>query len=192
MWSAAMLKSLSLLLQRISSGYTIAFAIAVYAIFISQVMPAESERSFLYAGEWGSPDGHFFYTPDELYAAISTWGDDGRQAYIEFRLGLDIIWALTYTAFLIAVTSCALRSALAPDDNRQLLNVFALIPMCCDLLENALGITLASNFPERMDNIAWIATGITSVKWSSLAVAHAIMLYALILAAIKRWGSRQN
>jgi hypothetical protein len=173
-------------LDRLSSGWTIALAVALYAIYLTSVMPAQSIESRAYAGAWGGPDRHFFYTPDELYAQVSTWGATGRQQYINFRLGLDIGFALTYAAFLVTVTSVAVRRAWPDDARRRRLNLVALLPMTCDLLENALGIGLVAAFPARLDAVAWLTAGVTGVKWLSLALAHVVMVYALVAAARRR------
>ena len=175
-------QTLSNRLDRLSSGWTIALAIGVYALYLTSVMPAQSIESQAYAGDWGGPDRHFFYTPDELYAQVATWGATGRQQYINFRLGLDIGFALTYAAFLITITSVATRRAWPGDSQRRCLNLVALVPMGCDLLENALGIGLVAAFPSRLDPVAWMTAGVTALKWLSLALAHVVMLYALSAA----------
>jgi hypothetical protein len=166
-------------LDRWSSVGTIALAVALYAFYLASVMPAQSLESHAYAGNWGGPDRHFFYTPDELYARVATWGEAGRRQYIKFRLGLDIGFAFSYAAFLITVTGVALRKAWPGAARRRRLLLLALIPMSCDLLENALGIGLVRAFPARFDALAWLTTCITALKWISLALAHLVMVYAL-------------
>lgn len=177
-----MLTRTSQALHKASSVWTIGLALLIYGYFLGVIMPEASADSQAYGGAWGTPDRQFFYTPDELYSQIATWGDAGRQSYIDFRLGLDIIWALVYTSFLVTVTSVALRSAFQPQDPKLLFNLFPLVPLVADYTENALGVVIASNFPARMDLLAWLATAATSLKWSSLAFAHLVMFYALIAA----------
>lgn len=184
------MSTLSGWLHRFSSGYTICLSVALYGLFIGFVMAPESEVVATYAGNWGSPDGHLFYTPDELYAQISTWGDAGRAHYVDFRLGLDPLWALVYTAFLVTVTSVALRNTYPADDRRQFLNLFPLLPMLGDLTENLLGIILVSNFPERYDALAWLAATVSGLKWITLVIAHLIMLYAIGAAVAARIRTR--
>ena len=184
------LRSVSQLLHRGSSLWTIVISIALYGLFISQVMAPQSAEVSAYAGQWGSPDGHWFYTPDTLYRELATWGDAGRQHYIDFRLGLDPVWALVYTAFLVTVTSVASRYAFAAGDPRQQLNLVALLPMLADLGENALGIVLVANFPQRLDALAWLTTSVSFSKWLTLTIAHGIMLYALGAALYQRRKNR--
>ena len=178
-------------LDQLSSAWTIALTIVIYAIYLTSIMPAQSIESRVYAGDWGGPDRHFFYTPDELYAAVATWGPAGRRQYIDFRLGLDIGFALTYAAFLATVTSVALRRAWPGEARRRQLNLTALLPMGCDLLENALGIALVGAFPARLEAVAWLAAGVTALKWLSLSLAHIVMLYA-VAAAARRLRARPS
>jgi hypothetical protein len=172
-------------LDRLSSGWTITAAAAVYALYLTSIMPAQSLESRAYAGDWGGPDRHFFYSPDEFYAQVATWGSGGRQQYIDFRLGPDIGFALAYAAFLITVTGVAVRRAWPDAPRRRFLLLAPLVPMACDLLENALGIGLVSAFPARFDAITWLTAGVTALKWVSLAAAHVAMLYALVAAAMQ-------
>jgi hypothetical protein len=185
-----MLRRLSGLLMRLANLWTLLLATALYVFFIATVMPDQSAASTGYAGSWGSPDRHFFYTPDELYAQVATWGAGGRADYVEFRLGLDIVWAFAYTAFLVAALGCACRAAFAAGSLRRLLNLSPLPAMLCDYAENAVGIYLVASFPARHDGLAWAATFITAGKWLTLALAHAILIYALAAAIWARWRLR--
>lgn len=173
--------SLSKRLYRYSSWHSVVAATLLYALFLSQVMVPHAAEMRSFAGDWGAPDGHLFYTPGELYAHISTWGTEGRNHYVRFRLGLDPLWAFTYTAFLIAVSSVALRKSTPENDPRRHLNLVPLIPMCADLLENALGIAVVSSIPARLDWLAALMGAVSLTKWTSLAAAHLILLYSLLL-----------
>lgn len=160
----------------------------VYVWFIVSVMPEQSLQSAEYAGDWGAPDRHFFYTPDELYAEISGWSEAGRDHYINFRLGLDILWALAYTGFLCGWISVLLNSTVPSGDPERLLNLFPLITLVADYSENFLGIWLVANSATRMDAVAWLATGITGGKWMTLVMAHGILIYAVIRAWRHKYG----
>ena len=177
-----MLLKLSQVLYRLSSWQTILISTLIYAAFLAGVMIPHGAEMQSFAGDWGAPDGHLFYTPEILYAHVATWGDAGRQHYIDFRLGLDPFWALTYTAFLVTITSVALRRAIAADDRRRLLNLLPLAPMVADLTENMLGIIVITGYPARMDALVWLTASVSCFKWLSLGLAHLFMLYAVVLA----------
>ncbi len=169
-------------LHRRATVPALLLATAAYALFLATVMPQQSAASRAYAGDWGAPDRQFFYTPDELYEQLPRWGEAGRRDYIEFRLGLDIAWALVYTGFLVTAIGCASRRAFAAGDRRRLL-IFAPLPaMLCDYAENALGIFLVASFPQRHDALAMLAALVTTAKWLTLVAAHAVLLYTLAAA----------
>lgn len=180
-----MLRRLSSLLERASRASTLLAVTLVYAWFLGSIMPGQSAQSRAYAGDWGAPDRQLFYTPDELYAELATWGEAGRRHYVDFRLGLDIAWALTYAGFLVIAIGLAARRAFPADDRRRWLNLVPLLPLACDLAENALGIMLVASYPTRLDALAWVAATLTTAKWLLVAGAHAVLVFVLA-AALRR------
>jgi hypothetical protein len=175
-------------LDRAARLWTALPATLAYAWFLARVMPAQSARSRSYAGDWGGPDRHYFYTPDELYAQVATWGAAGREQYMDFRLGPDIGFALAYGAFLVTWTGLALRRAWPGSRGARRWLLLPLLPVAFDLLENALGIALVQGFPARHEELAWLAAAITLLKWSSLALAHVLLLVAMVQAVRARPG----
>lgn len=173
---------LSTRLDRLASPWTLAATVALYAVFLASIMPRQAADSRAYTDAWGAPDRHLFYTPDELYRHVPAWPAAGRRDYIQFRLGWDIGWALTYTAFLVIATSLALRRAFPVGHRRRRLNLPALVPGLLDLAENGAGILLVANADTRLDALAWLAAGLTGAKWLTLGVAHVILLYAVVRA----------
>jgi hypothetical protein len=179
-----LLAKLSNFLYKASSWQMILIATAVYAAFLAGVMIPHGAEMQSFAGDWGAPDGHLFYTPEILYSHLATWGDAGRQHYIDFRLGLDPVWALTYTAFLVTVISVALRRATPTNDHRRAFNLWPLAPMLADLAENLLGVIIVASYPERLDWLVWLTASVSCFKWLSLVLAHLLMIYALVIAGI--------
>lgn len=149
-------------------------------------MPAQAAASRRYAGEWGSPDGHLWYVPDRLYAEVAGWGVAGRADYVDFRLGADLAWGVVYAGWLCLALALALRPVLREGDRRRGLALLPLATLAADYLENALGIFLVSRFPQRFDALAWTATTVTAVKWTTLAAAH-LVLAGAVIAAVRRW-----
>jgi hypothetical protein len=179
-------RRLSASVYRVSRPPVLLAAIALYAVFLSTVMPRQAEDSRAYAGDWGAPDRHFFYTPADFYRHIPAWPEAGRRDYIGFRLGWDIGWALAYTAFLATATSLALRRAFPDGHPQRRLNLATLVPGLLDLAENAAGIVLVANADTRLDLLAWFGASLTATKWLTLAVAHLVLGYALLRAYLFR------
>ncbi|NND55381.1 MAG: hypothetical protein HKN56_10490 [Gammaproteobacteria bacterium] len=158
----------------------------IYGVFLTQVMAPQGAVMTASAGDWGAPDGHFFYTPDELYAAIGAWNDTARSAYISFRLGLDPVWALVYGTWLMVFTGIGLRHATPAESRWRLLILLPLLPVLADLSENLLGIVLVRALPVEHSLLAWLTACVTAGKWLTLALGHLIALAALLAAAYQR------
>jgi len=180
------MQSLTTLLFKIAHWRAALLATFFYAVFLTQVMAPQAETMAATAGTWGAPDGHFFYTPDELYAAIGQWPTAAHDAYVSFRLGLDPLWAITYTLWLITLLGIGLRQSLHEASAWRQLILLPLIPMLADLCENILGIALVTGLPATQPTLAWSAAIVTALKWTTLAIAHLIMMTALALAAVRR------
>jgi len=179
-------------LHRLSKIWTLLAATALYAFFLTSVMPQQAQESATYTDAWGAPDRQFFYTPDQLYTHIPNWPEAGRQDYIQFRLGWDIGWALAYTLWLVSATSLALRGAFPAGHSQRLLNLPALLPGLLDLCENVAGIVLVANADTRLDALAWLGSTLTASKWVTLVLAHGILIYALIAAATAALRRRRS
>lgn len=178
---------------RLSNRYSLVVICLLYAYFLSTIMPAETAKMAEYTSEWGIPDGQFFYTSDIFYREISQWPEAGIEGYIHFRLTLDIVWALVYTSFLITSISLCLAATTHSTDWQRSLNVFPLIPMCCDLSENFLAAWLVSSYPATFDSLVMLCAGLTGFKWSSVLVAHLILLYGmgrLVAYTYRQWRSK--
>jgi hypothetical protein len=177
-------------LYRLANFRGIALATAAYAAFLILVMAPQAEVMQQTAGEWGAPDGHFVYTPDEMYRHLSEWGDEARAAYTKFRLTLDPLWALVYGSFLLTITGTALRRCVATDSSWRKLILLPLLPMSADIAENFFGIALVAALPERIEWLAWLMAATTSFKWLTLALAHVVMVAVIAAALARAWRSR--
>lgn len=184
-----MMRRLSAWFDACSAWYTVLASAIVYGLFLALVMTPHAQEMQALTTEWGAPDGHLFYTPDTLYGELARWQPAGREHYIDFRLGLDPVWALVYASFLIVVTSVALKRAYPEGHPRRLLNLSALLPMLADIGENFLGIALVAAWPERMDALAWLTASVTLFKWTTLVLAHLVMLFAIGAALRARRGA---
>ena len=160
----------------------------VYGVFLTQVMAPQGAVMDATAGDWGAPDGHFFYTPATLYAEIGNWSMAAKSAYIDFRLGLDPLWAVVYGSWLIVFTGIGLRNATADESRWRRLILLPLLPVVADISENLLGIMLVTALPEQLPFLAWLTACITASKWLTLALAHLVALAALAGAGLKRLG----
>lgn len=161
-------------------------ATAAYAAFLSLVMAPQAEVMQQWTGDWGAPDGHLFYTPDQMYLHLSAWGTEAKETYTQFRLTLDPLWALVYGCFLLTITGAALLRLVSGESSWRKLILLPFVPVCADIFENFLGIALVAALPERINWLAWLMATTTGFKWGTLALAHIVMLTVVVLALARK------
>ena len=100
-----MLRDLSEWLERISSRWVVLIALVIFLLFTALVLPRQASSAASTAGDAGSPDMSFFYSPRDLYGMAEAYGSQGRVDYVRARFTFDLIWPLVYTFFLATAIS---------------------------------------------------------------------------------------
>jgi len=178
-------------LRAVSSGWVTLAALLIFVLFSALVLPGQSTAADEVAGNAGSPDMSFFYTPDDLYRMAEAYGETGRRGYVRARFTFDLIWPVVYTLFLVTAISCAFGRAFAPDSRWQRANLLPVLGAVFDYVENISTSVVMLRYPEPtalLDLLAPVATGL---KWLSLGVSF-LLLAAGITIAIWRWGQQRR
>ena len=90
-----MLLRLSSWIDRVSSGRVTLAALALFLLFMILVLPRQAASAQAAAGGAGSPDTSLLYTTQDLYRFAESYGETGRQAYVQAHKNLfDSIEAL--------------------------------------------------------------------------------------------------
>ena len=98
-------------LYRVSSGWVVLAAIAIFVVFSATVLPMAAMDAEQYSNGAAAPDTSFWYSPDDLRSAAEAFGPEGRTAYVEARYTFDLVWPLVYGAFLATTLSWLLSRA---------------------------------------------------------------------------------
>ncbi len=114
----------------------------------------------------GKPlDLYLFYSPQEAFALINSYGDDNRASYALGSATIDMIYPLCYSTFLgLGLTFILVRSY----EQHEAIQYFRLFPytiLFADVAENMCIISLLLDYPNKDANIALLATIFTSLKW---------------------------
>ena len=129
------------------------------------------------------------YTPDEVYDTLSNMGGGGRDAYLYVVLA-DLYYPLAYVALLVLVIGYLLQRMFP--HNRMLHN-FMFLPLlagAADIGENICLATILYRFPVRVDDVARVANGFTSVKNIALLVSIAFAIVGLLLRVKRKKDAR--
>lgn len=187
-----MVRKLSESIIRISSGRITLAAVIVFLVFTAVILPRQSAQSESYAGEAGSPDQSFFYTPDELYQMAEAYGSEGRSSYIRARFTFDLIWPLVYMFFLGASLGWLCGKLIDETSRLRLLPWLPLLGGLFDYLENIAAAMVMARYPDPTNLAASIAPYLTLLKWSCIAISFAVILVLIVKNGFNRLRSAKE
>ena len=169
-----------------ASGWAALVSVGVFVVFTALVLPPQAARAREYAGEAGSPDSSFWYTPDQLMAWADAYGAEGRSAYVTARLTFDVVWPLVYTAMLVLVLGWLLGRATFPGSTARLALLLPLAAFLFDYAENFCAAVVMARYPEATPVLAWLAPIFTAGKWTTLSLAFLAVTVAAVAALVAR------
>ena len=188
-----MFSQISKRLTKISSIKLTAFSFLLYLFFMFVVLPSlASKATELFAG-LGSPDLLFSYSNEKLYEVASTYGELGRNAYIETRFQFDLVWPVVYTLFLVTSISWFCSRITNVQSKLRYCNLLPIVAVVFDLLENISVSIVMYQFPAKTALFSNVASYATTLKWIfvyasflALAISMVIFLWMSIKKLITR------
>jgi hypothetical protein len=115
-------------------------------------------------------DVWYAYTPARVFGLINALGPEGRRLYALSELTLDLVYPLIYTPFLLAMLGLVVPPALPGSWLADWLPRLPLALMVSDYCENACLVSLLKIYPRQPQALAWLASGITTLKNTILAI----------------------
>ncbi len=179
-----MLQFMTAIMDKTSKGSLVILSIAIFALFLIVILPAQKKKVESYAGEAGSIDMSFFLSPEKVYSIAEAYGEDGRRQYIRARVTFDVVWPLAYTFFMVSLITFCLKRVVGEDSKWMGLNLVAIAPIIFDFIENGMAVTIMSAYPDRMDTAARIMAAATAVKWITMSLAFLILTVALLVLPV--------
>lgn len=180
------MKTLSTWMIKVSKGWlALAFTLLMVA-FMIWVLPDQSAKADIYAGEAGSPDTSFFYRPEQLFQIAEAYGEAGRQAYIRARFTFDLVFPLVYGVFLITCISWFLGRSSKPDSRLRLLNLVPVAGVGFDFLENIAASLVMGVYPSRLGWGAVLASSFTLIKWVFVYGSFIVLVGVFVLWLTRR------
>ena len=188
-----MFSQISKKLTKISSIKLTAFSFLLFLFFMCVVLPSlASKAAELFAG-LGSPDLLFFYSSEKLYEMASSYGELGRNAYIETRFQFDLVWPVVYTLFLATSISWSCSHITNVQSKLRYCNLLPIVAVVFDLLENISVSIVMYQFPVKTALFSNIASYSTTLKWIfvyasflALAISMVVFLWVSIKKRITR------
>ena len=177
-----MIKYLRKLLTELSKTKWIIFLFGLVLVF---VFLFKSDYSFSskhiekISDNNGILDTKFAYTVETVNKVFLSYGDVGRADYTKFQI-LDMFFPIAYSLFLAAIL---FRLFAKSKYNPYLFAIFAAI---FDYIENILLFNINYTFPNFSNNIVYISSFSTSLKWSFIIISFVIIVVGGVNNFIKK------
>ncbi|HXF85393.1 MAG TPA: hypothetical protein VNK49_08390 [Anaerolineales bacterium] len=169
-----MLLKLSTSLRKYANGWLVLAFFAGLVLFHAIIFPAQQANLRNISGGTNPIDLLFFYTPEEVYAMVASYGEEGRAAYRAFELTGDIVYPILYTLFFTLFITWLFQRGFQAESPMQRLNITPLGAWLFDLLENFGIAGMLSVYPSTPAALAWASAVFTLFKW--LFVGTSILL----------------
>jgi hypothetical protein len=180
-----MLLNLSDRFYTLAKGRLILAVFAAFALFMGITLPLLS-HFYPASNEMESLDAPAFYTPDEIFSIIESWGAGGRSHQLWFHLTWDVVVpVLGFLTFGLCLSWLWMR-AVPPGSRLRRLNLLALASGF-DLLENFSLAALIVAYPARPAWVAWLKTIFTMSKYGFGIVIILFLLIGLVIAGRNRF-----
>ena len=178
-----MLSKLSRLFHSWAKGWLILALFAAFVVFEAVSLPLLKAAP---GGSIESLDAQFFYTPEEAFSTVASYGDAGRF-WIRIYMTWDIVNPILYTLVFSLLISWLFQRSFKPGSKRLKLNVLPVGAGLFDILENICIVTLLAVYPAKPAVVAWVSTVCTMSKISFLGMSVLLILVGLVKAGMNRF-----
>lgn len=178
-----MLNTISEKFHSWATGWRVILLMIADALMVGYIMPAAAAIMALAANNSVMPlDLMFFYTPEQAYAMIEKYGEQGRMLYMRIELTADLIYPIIYTLCFGLLISWLFQRGFKPDSPMQKWNAMPAGAWLFDLLENIGIVSMTSMYPAQPAALAWLTMVFGLVKWAFAFISIGLILVGLVRA----------
>lgn len=131
----------------------------------------------------------FGFTPQQYYEWIDLYGETGRTVYFWTILILDTAYPIAYTSLMIWILVALLEYSypkLVPSLYKWVF--FPVLITLADAVENITNLVSVSIFPEKIEWLAKLSSGVNQLKWVLLI----FVLTGAIIGLLAYFSNREN
>jgi hypothetical protein len=169
-----------------STGWLTIFAVTFFVLFSVLSLPGQNAIAQKYSNGMGSPDTSMFYNGVSLYSLASTYGEEGRSAYLHARWTFDLAFPFVYAIFLTTTISWVIRRIASVGSIWRELNLLPILALILDLGENSTASLVMAAFPKHNLLGETLAPFFTPLKWVAVCGSFLILAVILIIFLFKR------
>lgn len=181
-----MLNKISRLFHSWARGWLILALFAAFVVYVAITFPILQASP---GGNIESLDAQFFYTPEEAFSTLGSYGEASRF-WIRIYLTWDIVNPLLYTLAFGLLIAWLFQRSFKPDSRLQKLNLAPVGAGFFDLLENISIVVLLMIYPAQPTAVAWLSTVCTMSKMVFLGVSILLVLIGVVGAALNKFKKK--
>lgn len=181
-----MIRSLSAFFYRNASWKTLLIGILLYIPIPLFILGPLEKQLNAYAGYEIGPIDLLIaeFNPAKIQQMVADYGPKGRAVYAQGTLIDDTIYPIVYTFLFCIILSLLYRRR--GTVSGSLVNVFPLLALVLDLVENAFILTLLNGYPAPLPTVAVLCSVANNLKWTSLAITGVLAVYGLLRLAFRK------
>ena len=131
----------------------------------------------------GILDTYLFYTPEEAYTNMTSYGVEGRDSYVFLLVTVDMFFPILYSLFLASLLFSLLKNFNFIYKKQIILLPF--VVAIFDSLENAGLVFLLTRYPVEFPLFTRIVSLFTMLKWFLLGVVLVALIVRLIYSVLQ-------
>jgi hypothetical protein len=175
-----MIPRLSERLYAWAKGWLVLLLLAAFILFAS--LPSPVDPALISK----SLDGMVFYTPEQAFSAIASYGDTGRVQMIWIHIA-DFVLLVLYTSMFCLLISWLFQRGFKPESKMRKLNGLPILGGLFDIMENICVMTMILVYPTRSVAVAWLSTVFTTSKYIMSIPIFLLLLIGLVKATMNRF-----
>lgn len=134
----------------------------------------------------GPLDLEFTYSAEKAYQMVNSYGEEGRELYLNSVWRVDSPYALIYGFAYTLLLLLLIKKIYPVYKKTHLLALFPFVIFFLDIFEN-IGITsIIQNYPKTQEGIVQITSMCSSLKWTLAGVLALTILFLLVKLVIKK------
>lgn len=126
------------------------------------------------------------YSVDRAYEILDSLGEAGRNFDIKYIVPLDFPFPLAYGIFYFVCLSVLAKNLLQKLKRPWLIGLIGFCATLFDWLENVMIIQLLNNYPQRLENVAEIASLFTQLKSGFTMLSMLLIIIGLVGLGMKK------
>jgi hypothetical protein len=131
-------------------------------------------------------DMTFNYTPTQVYALLSAYGNEGRHAYAAMLILFDIVFPFLYGSFLSVGLRLVVQRTRLSLRLQRIVGGIPYVASTADWLENVCILAMLFSYPSQLTAIASIANLLTMTKFLVAAICLSGLLLGGLVLLVQR------